>query len=116
MAVFARKSVVIKQSRGFYAAVGTVVSIFVDKSLCLLCGTTSSVTKDLKEIFKFVVCIFSGIIISTVFIRQGRRHRKLLDDLNERRGYSHLKEETLDRSMWRAGFGRGFGPVVKQTT
>ena len=31
--------------------------------------------------------------------RQGRRRRKLLDDLNERRGYSHLKEEALDRTM-----------------
>jgi len=116
MAVIAEKSVVIKQSRGFYASVGTVVSIFVDKSLCLLCGTTSSVTKDLKEVFKFVACIFSGIIISTVFIRRGRRRRKLLDDLNEKRGCSHLKEEALDRTMWRARFGRGFGPVVRQTT
>ena len=34
--------------------------------------------------------------------RQGRRRRKLLDDLKERRGYSHLKEEALDRTMWRA--------------
>jgi predicted nucleic acid-binding protein len=48
--------------------------------------------------------------------RQKRRRRKLLDDLKERRGYSHLKEEALDRSVWRARFGRGFGPVVKQTT
>jgi hypothetical protein len=24
-------------------------------------------------------------------------------------------EEALDRTMWRAGFGRGFGPVVRQT-
>jgi len=48
--------------------------------------------------------------------RQGRRLRKLLDDLKERRGYSHLKEEALDRTMWRARFGRGFGLVVKQTT
>jgi hypothetical protein len=48
--------------------------------------------------------------------RQGRRHRKLLDDLKERRGYSHLKEEALDCTMWRARFGRGFGPVVRQTT
>jgi hypothetical protein len=29
--------------------------------------------------------------------RRGRRRRKLLDDFNERRGYSHLKEEALDR-------------------
>jgi hypothetical protein len=48
--------------------------------------------------------------------RQGRRRRKLLDDLKERRGYSHLKEKALDRTMWKACFGRGFGPVVKQTT
>jgi hypothetical protein len=48
--------------------------------------------------------------------RRGRRLRKLLDDLKERRGYSHLKEEALDRTMWRARFGRGFGSVVRQTT
>ena len=48
--------------------------------------------------------------------RQGRRRRKLLDDLKERRGYCHLKEEALDRTMWRGCFGRGFGPVVRQTT
>ena len=47
--------------------------------------------------------------------RQGRR-RRLLDDLKERRGYSHLKEEALDRTMWRARFGSGFRPVVRQTT
>ena len=47
---------------------------------------------------------------------QGRRRRKLLDDLKKNRGYSHLKEEALDRTMWRARFGRGFGPVVRQTT
>jgi len=38
-----------------------------------------------------------------------------LDDLKERRGYSHLKEEAVDRTMWRARFGRGFGPAVRQT-
>jgi len=48
--------------------------------------------------------------------RPGRRRRKLLDDLKERRGYSHLKEEALDRTMWRARFGSGFGSVVRQTT
>jgi hypothetical protein len=47
--------------------------------------------------------------------KQGRRRKKLLDYLKERRGFSHLKEEALDRTMWRAGFGRGFGPVVRQT-
>ena len=47
--------------------------------------------------------------------RRGRRRRKLLDDLTERRGYSYLKEEALDRTMWRARLRRGFGPVVRQT-
>ena len=36
---------------------------------------------------------------------RGRRLTKLLDDLKERRGYSHLKEEALDRTMWRVRFG-----------
>jgi hypothetical protein len=27
-----------------------------------------------------------------------------------------LKEGALDRTMWRARFGKGFGPVVRQTT
>jgi hypothetical protein len=48
--------------------------------------------------------------------RQGRRRRKLLDEFKERREYSHLKEEALGRTIWRARFGRGFGPVVRQTT
>jgi hypothetical protein len=45
-----------------------------------------------------------------------RRRRKLLDYLKEGRAYSHLKEEALDRTMRRARFGRGLGPVVRQTT
>jgi hypothetical protein len=36
----------------------------------------------------------------------------LLDDLGDRRGYSHLKEEALDSIKWRNRFGRGCGPVV----
>ena len=45
-----------------------------------------------------------------------RRRKKLLDDLKDRRGYSHLKEEALDRTMWRNRFRGGFGPVVRQNT
>jgi hypothetical protein len=32
--------------------------------------------------------------------RRGRGRRKLLDDLKERKGYSYLKEQALDRTMW----------------
>ena len=48
--------------------------------------------------------------------RRGRRRKKPLDDLKDRRGYSHLKEEALDRTMWRNRFRGGFGPVVRQNT
>ena len=48
--------------------------------------------------------------------RRGRRRRKLLDDLKDRRGCSYLKVEALTRTMWRNHFGRGFGPVVRQNT
>jgi hypothetical protein len=36
--------------------------------------------------------------------------------VKDREGSSHLKEEALDRTVWRARFGRSFGPVVRQTT
>ena len=48
--------------------------------------------------------------------RRGRRRKKLLDDLKDRRGYCQLKEEALDRTVWRNRFGRGFGPAVWQIT
>jgi hypothetical protein len=48
--------------------------------------------------------------------RRGRRCKKLLDDLKNKRGYSHLKEEALDRTMWRNRFGGCFEPVVRQNT
>jgi hypothetical protein len=48
--------------------------------------------------------------------RRRRRRRKLLNDLKERRGYTHLKEGTLDHTMWRARFARDCGRVVRQST
>ena len=46
--------------------------------------------------------------------RRGRRRKKLMDDLKDRRGYYHLKEEAIDRTMWRHRFGGDNGPVVRQ--
>jgi hypothetical protein len=49
--------------------------------------------------------------------RRGRRRKQLLDDLlKEKRRYWKLKEEAIDRTVWRTRFGRGYGPVVRQTT
>jgi hypothetical protein len=36
--------------------------------------------------------------------RRGRKRKKLLDDLGDIRGYSHLKEEARDRIKWRNRF------------
>jgi len=46
--------------------------------------------------------------------RRGRRIKHQVDDLKETRGYTKLKEEALDRSLCRTGFGRGYVPVVRQ--
>jgi hypothetical protein len=48
--------------------------------------------------------------------RRGRRRKQLLDDLKKKRRYWKLKEEALDRTLWRNRFGRRYGPVVRQTT
>ena len=42
-----------------------------------------------------IVCIYF------VAKRRGRRRKKLLDGLKDRRGYSYLKKEALDRTIWR---------------
>ena len=47
--------------------------------------------------------------------RQGRRRKKLLDNLNEVRGYCKLKEEALDCTFWRTCCGRGYGIAVRRT-
>jgi hypothetical protein len=39
-----------------------------------------------------------------------------MNDLAEKRGYSKLRVEALDRSVWRSGSGTGYGPVVRWTT
>ena len=46
--------------------------------------------------------------------RRGRRSKQLLGDLKRKKGYCNLKEETLDRTVWRTRLGRGYGPVVRQ--
>jgi hypothetical protein len=74
--------------------------------LVTFCVKTAFYNGLLKEKYK------GGIEVKG---RQGRRRKKLLDDLKERREYSHLKEEALDRTTWRARFGRCFGTVVRQT-
>jgi hypothetical protein len=45
--------------------------------------------------------------------KQGRRGKQLLNYLGG--GYWKLKEEALDRTVWKSGLGRGYRHVVRQT-
>jgi hypothetical protein len=46
--------------------------------------------------------------------RRGRKRKQILDGLKEKRKYCELKEEALDRTMWRTGFEGGCGLIVRQ--
>ena len=48
--------------------------------------------------------------------RRGRIRKQILGDVKKTTGYWKFKEETLDRTVWRIRFGRGYGPVVRQIT
>jgi hypothetical protein len=51
--------------------------------------------------------VLEGEIKGRVEMYGSRRCKQLLDDLKEDRGYWKLKEEALDRTVWRTGFGIG---------
>jgi hypothetical protein len=40
--------------------------------------------------------------------------KQLLDILKEMRGYWSLKDDALDRTLWKPLFGRGYGIVLRQ--
>jgi hypothetical protein len=46
---------------------------------------------------------------------QGRRRKEVLNELKETRDNVKLREEALNRTVWRTGYERGYRPVVKQT-
>jgi hypothetical protein len=46
---------------------------------------------------------------------EGRKHKQLLDELKESKGYCKLKQEALNRTLWRMNFGRRYGLVARQT-
>jgi hypothetical protein len=76
--------------------------------LVTFCVETAFYNRLLKERYGW-----GGIEVTG---RRGRRRRKLLDDLKDKRGYSQMKEEALDRTVWRNCFGGSFGLVVRQNT
>jgi hypothetical protein len=50
-----------------------------------------------------------------VRLRRGRRSKQLLDGLKEMTGHRELKEEAIDRTVWRTLFRRDCGPLIRQT-
>jgi hypothetical protein len=44
-----------------------------------------------------------------------KRRKQLLDDLMKNGRYWNLKEEALDRTLWKSRSEIGYGPVAKQT-
>ena len=44
--------------------------------------------------------------------KRGRIRNMLLYDLKGKRGYCKVKDETLECTLRRTGFGIGYGPVV----
>jgi hypothetical protein len=46
--------------------------------------------------------------------RLGRRRKQLLDVIKENKGYCKLKEHALDRTVWRTGFGTGYGNILRR--
>jgi hypothetical protein len=48
--------------------------------------------------------------------RRGSSRKHLLDDVKETRRCRTLKDEALDRTLFRTRFGGGYGPVVRQIT
>jgi len=81
---------------GFYKRIAKWFGHVLRRS-CLLRHVTDEKVKGRIEVTK----------------RRGRRHKKLLDDLEETRGCWKLKEEAFCRSLWRTRSGRGCEPVVE---
>ena len=46
----------------------------------------------------------------------GKGSEELTDDVKETTRYWKLEEEGPDRTVWRTGFGKEYGCVVRQTT
>jgi hypothetical protein len=46
--------------------------------------------------------------------RRGRRHKDVLDNLEEKRRYQNLTDGTLDCTLWTVCFGESYRPVTRQ--
>jgi len=68
-------------------------------------------------------CLTLGLPYKTRYGRRDRTEKKarkkskaILDYLEDKGTYWNLKQEALDRNVWRTHFERVYGSVAKQTT
>jgi hypothetical protein len=63
-------------------------------------------------------CLLKHIIEGRIQVmgRWGRRCKQLLDDHKETSRDWKLQEEAVYCTLWKNHFGRGYGPIVRQTT
>ena len=86
---------------------------------CFLCTDSdpfASITEDsgTSKEMDFILC-YSPVIRRNHILGRGKC-KQLLEDFRDKRGYRTLKEKALDYTLWRTCFGRGYGPVIRQTT
>jgi hypothetical protein len=93
----------VKEERNIIHTVKRRETNRTDHILCWNCFLNRSIEGQME----------GGIYVTA---RQRRKSKQLLDDLKETTGYCKFKQEALGRTVWRTRFGRGCGPVVRQTT
>jgi hypothetical protein len=60
----------------------------------------------------FLKHVIEGKLAESTEMTGRRRKQQVMDSLKQKRRYWKLKEEALDRTVWRTRFGRGYAPVV----
>ena len=95
----------------------TLWTCYVVNSWLLKQLASRRLTHGLRTMYWLLRFVIEGKIEWRIEVtgRRGRRIKHRVNDLKEKKGYCKLKEDALDRSVCRTGFGRGCEPVVRQT-
>jgi len=93
--------------------------------LLLLIVVVTVVAAAVVAITAFITsCVLRTVFYNTLLKkrqREGKNWRENEEEdvsrywitLQEKRGYWKLKEEAINRTLWRTHFGRGYGPFVR---
>jgi hypothetical protein len=79
-----------------------------------------TIKRRLHELVTFFLrnCLLKHVIEGKTEMtgRRVKGRKQLLNDLQQTKGYWNLKEEALHHTVWGTRFGKGYGPLVRQTT